>query len=399
MSVSQSPFKEKAYHALRDQTLQQALKNVKRGFVAKRSKALDKLPRFDQMRDHAVAIKDHTLENLDYYLAQFEASVQAQGGHVHWASDAEAACRQVLEICRSVDAKLVVKSKSMVTEEIGLNAALEAANLQVVETDLGEYIIQQRRERPSHIVAPAIHLLKGQVADTFYRQHKQLDPTRSLEKPEELLHEARRVLREKYFSAEVGITGANFLIAETGDAIIVTNEGNADIIQTLAKVHIVIASIEKVVPTVEDGLQCLRLLSRSATGQEITSYVTFAGGIRHEGDWDGPEQFHVILVDNGRTKMLGTVFQEMLRCIRCGACLNHCPVYEAVGGQTYGSIYPGPMGAILTPALFGLEKNKDLPQASSFCGRCEAVCPMRIPLPKMMRHYREQAFEKRLSSL
>ena len=217
-----------------------------------------------------------------------------------------------------------------------------------------------------------------------------------LEEPRTLLAEARGALRDRFLKADVGITGANFLIAETGSTAIVTNEGNGDLTQTLPRVHIVLASLEKLVPTLEDASTILRLLARSATGQEFSVYTTFSTGPRRAGDLDGPEEFHVVLLDNGRSRMLGTEFQEMLRCIRCGACLNHCPIYQSVGGHAYGWVYTGPMGAVLTPALIGLEEAGHLPNASTFCGRCEAVCPMRIPLPKMMRHWREREFERHL---
>ena len=398
MHLTSKHFKSNARKALHDETLQKALDYIKIGFVKKRAKAVEQLPEFNAIRDCAVRIKNHTLNNLDYYLEYFENQVVQSGGHIHWAVDAKEANEQVISICRTSNAKLIAKSKSMLTEEIQLNEALEKSGFKVVETDLGEYIIQLRHEPPSHIVAPAIHLLKEQVAETFYKNHQGFDPGRSLKKHEELLEEAKKILRKKFLSADVGITGANFLIAETGTSVIVTNEGNGDLTQTLPKTHIVLASIEKIIPTIEDAIQILRLLSRSATGQPITSYVTFSTGPKRSNDLDGPEAFHVIIVDNGRTRLLGSEFQAMLRCIRCGACLNHCPVYDAIGGQAYGSMYPGPMGAVITPSLFGIQASKDLPNASTFCGRCEAVCPMHIPLPNMMRHYREQEFQQHLSS-
>jgi L-lactate dehydrogenase complex protein LldF len=227
--------------------------------------------------------------------------------------------------------------------------------------------------------------------------HTHLDPNRDLSEPVQLLTEARQVLREKFLAADVGITGANFLIAETGTSVIVTNEGNGDLTQILPKIHIVIASIEKLVPTLDDVSQILRVLARSATGQEMSVYTTFSTGPRRPGDVDGPEEYHVVVLDNGRSAMLGTSFQDMLRCIRCGACMNHCPVYHAVGGHAYGWVYPGPMGAVLSPSLIGVDKAGHLPNASTFCGRCESVCPVRIPLPKMMRHWREQEFERHLT--
>jgi L-lactate dehydrogenase complex protein LldF len=285
----------------------------------------------------------------------------------------------------------------MISEEIGLNGHLEAAGIVPVETDLGEYIIQLRGETPSHIIAPAVHLTKEQIEKDFRRVHTQLDPNRDLTEKRSLLTEARTMLREKFLAADVGITGANFLIAETGSSVIVTNEGNGDLTQILPRVHIVIASIEKVVPTLEDVSQILRVLARSATGQEMSVYTTFSTGPRRATDVDGPEEYHVVLLDNGRSAMLGTEFQDMLRCIRCAACMNHCPVYHQIGGHAYGWIYPGPMGSVLTPSLIGVDKAGHLPNASTFCGRCESVCPMKIPLPKMMRHWREREFERNLN--
>jgi len=285
----------------------------------------------------------------------------------------------------------------MVAEEIALNEHLEANGITPVETDLGEYIIQLRHEPPSHIIAPAIHLMKEQVADAFRGAHTELDPARPLTDPRALCDEARTVLRPRFLAADVGITGANFIIAETGSSIIVTNEGNGDLTQILPRVHIVVTGIEKIVPTLEDAATLLRLLARSATGQEFSSYTTISTGPRRAGDLDGPEEYHVVLVDNGRSAMLGGEFQDMLRCLRCAACLNHCPVYAAVGGHAYGWVYPGPMGAVLTPALVGVGEAGHLPNASTFCGRCESVCPVKIPLPKMMRHWREREFSWRLS--
>jgi L-lactate dehydrogenase complex protein LldF len=291
----------------------------------------------------------------------------------------------------------VTKGKSMVAEEIGLNEHLEANGIEPVETDLGEYIIQLRHEPPSHIIAPSVHLTKEQVESDFRRAHSDLPADRDLSEPTALLAEARGKLRQRFLAADVGITGANFLIAETGTSVIVTNEGNGDLTQILPKVHIVLASVEKITPTLEDVSQILRLLARSATGQDMSVYTTFSTGPRRPGDPDGPSEYHVVILDNGRTAMLGSDFEEMLRCIRCGACMNHCPVYHEVGGHAYGWVYPGPMGAVLTPSLIGIDKAGQLPNASTFCGRCEAVCPMRIPLPNMMRHWREREFEKHLS--
>ena len=384
-------FKANAKAALADPQLQQALGHVRRNFVARRSQARERLPEFDALRDEAKAIKDHALAHLDIYLEEFERKVIEQGGEVHWALGAAEARGIILDICRHAGARVVTKGKSMISEEIGLNEHLQAAGIEPVETDLGEYIIQLRHEAPSHIIAPAVHLTKEQVERDFRAAHRDLPADRQLIEPAALVAEARAVLRQKFLAADVGITGANFLIAETGTSVIVTNEGNGDLTQSLPRVHIVLASIEKIVPTLKDVSTILRVLARSATGQEISTYTTFSTGPRRGSDPDGPEAYHVVILDNGRTEMLAGELREALRCIRCGACINHCPVYQAVGGHAYGWVYQGPIGSVLTPALTGLAKSADLPNASTFCGRCEDVCPMRIPLPKMLRHLRDEA--------
>jgi len=394
MANAKHNFKAGAARALADTALQKALQNVKRGFVVKRGAAKAKLPEFDTLREEARALKDHTLSHLDLYLDAYERKVIESGGQVHYAPTAADARAIILKLCQEAGAKLVTKGKSMVSEEIGLNAHLQKARIEVVETDLGEYIVQLRGERPSHIIAPVIHLNKETIEADFRRRHERLPRERRLDQAQYLVADARKVLREKFLAADVGITGANLLIAETGSSVIVTNEGNGDLVSTLPRMHIVIASIEKIVPTLEDAATILRLLARSATGQEITTYTTFATGPRRDRDPDGPSAYHVVLLDNGRSEMLGNEFADMLRCIRCGACLNHCPVYGAIGGHAYGSVYPGPMGAVLTPQLQGIDGARDLPNASSFCGRCEAVCPMDIPLPDMMRSWRERDFAR-----
>ena len=397
VAIHSPEFKQNAREALDDEQLQRALHHVREGFIGRRAAAAEALPEFEALRDNARDIKNHVLSHLDLYLENYEAQVIAQGGHVHWAADAIEARGIVLDICRKGNAKSVTKGKSMITEEIALNEFLESNGITPVETDLGEYIIQLRGEHPSHIIAPAAHLTMDQVKDDFRRAHTDLPGNRRMSEPQDLLSEARGILREKFQKADVGITGANFLVAETGTSVIVTNEGNGDLTQILPRVHVVLASIEKIVPTLEDMSQILRVLARSATGQEMSVYTTLSTGPRRKDDPDGPEEYHVILLDNGRSNMLGTEFQDMLRCIRCGACLNHCPVYQAVGGHAYGWVYPGPMGAVLTPQLIGVDQAGHLPNASTFCGRCESVCPMRIPLPKMMRHWREREFEQHLS--
>ncbi len=389
-------FKQNAREALANVNIQAAMSTTGSGFVGKRAAARAALPEFDDLRDRARDLKNHVLGHLDLYLEHYEDQVTKAGGHVHWAETAEDARRIVLEICRKAGAKTVNKGKTMISEECGINDYLEENGIQPVETDLGEYIIQLRREAPSHIIAPAIHVTVPEVDALFREKHGHLDKDRPLDHAL-LLAEARKILREKYFEAEVGITGANMLVAETGQSVIVTNEGNGDLSQSLPRVHIVMASLEKIVPTLEDAANVLRVLARSATGQEMSVYTTFSSGPKRDADPDGPEEYHVVLLDNGRSGMIGTEFQEMLRCIRCGACMNHCPVYQAVGGHAYGWVYPGPMGAVLTPSLIGVEEGGQLPNASTFCGRCESVCPMRIPLPKMMRHWREREFERQLT--
>ena len=396
MEASAATFPENVTKALADKPLQFAMTETGPRFIKKRTVAREALPEFDDLRDQSRDIKDHVLEYLDIYLERYEAKVQASGGQVHWAATAEEARAQILGICQRVGAKIVTKGKSMISEEIDLNQHLVDNGIQPVETDLGEYLIQLRNERPSHIIAPAVHLTRDQVEADFRKAHTHLDPNRDLTEIPALVEEARTVLRQKYFEADVGVTGANFLVAETGTSIIVTNEGNGDLTQLLPKVHIVIASIEKIVPTLEDASTILRVLARSATGQDFSNYTTLSTGPKRTSDPDGPEEYHVVILDNGRSNVLGTEFQDMLRCIRCGACLNHCPVYQAVGGHAYGWVYPGPIGSVVTPALVGIENAKHLPNASTFCGRCEEVCPMRIPLPKLLRHWREKEFERHL---
>ncbi|MEX0808838.1 MAG: LutB/LldF family L-lactate oxidation iron-sulfur protein [Dongiaceae bacterium] len=391
-AVTSARFGENARAALADKQLQVALGHVRRNFIERRAKAVADLPEFDALRDAARDIRDHVLNHLDLYLERFEKKVIEQGGRVHWCASAEDARATILSICRIAGARTVTKGKTMIGEEIAINDFLAANDIVPVETDLGEYIIQLRGETPSHLIAPAIHVTKNQVSETFRAHHTDLDPARSLEEPQTLLAEAREKLRSKFLAADVGITGANFLIAETGQSVIVTNEGNGDLTQTLPKTQIVLASIEKIAPTLEDASVLLRVLARSATGQEMSVYTSFTTGPRRAGDLDGPENFHVVIVDNGRSQYLGTEFQPMLRCIRCAACLNHCPVYQAVGGHAYGWVYSGPIGAILTPALVGIDRASPLPEASSLCGRCEQVCPVRIPIPSLLRRWREVSF-------
>jgi len=386
-------FKAQATAALANAELQRALHKAGGGFVDKRRAAVAAFPDFEGLRERGKRIKDHTLCHLDVYLARFAAQVEANGGKVHWAEDGEAARRIILDICRRARARSVTKAKTMVGEEIGINDALEAGGFEVVETDLGEYIIQLAKEPPSHIIAPAIHKTREQISALFDQHHHGSHTPRLREVPE-LVDEARQVLRNKFLGADVGITGANFLVADTGTVVLVTNEGNADLSLTLPDTHIVLAGIEKVVPTLADATTLLRLLARSATGQEISTYTTFVTGARRPDEPDGPSDYHVVLLDNGRSRMLADEFREMLRCIRCGACLNHCPVYSAIGGHAYGWVYPGPMGSVLTPQFVGLDAAYDLPNACTLNGRCQSVCPVKIPLPSLLRRLRERQFER-----
>lgn len=392
MNYDPRSFPEAAQEALQDPQLRPALARLKTHFALGRELAAARFGDFEALREHGRAIRDSALANLDTLLEEFERKVTARGGYVHWARDAAEARTIILGILRTSGARSVLKGKSMVSEEIALNPHLEENGIRPVETDLGEYIVQLRQEPPSHIIAPAFHLSKEQVADTFRASHKELDPARSLIERTALVAEARRVLRAQFESADAGITGANFLSAAEGAAVLVTNEGNGDLTRLLPCTHIVLTGIEKVVAHLDDVAVLLRLLTRSATGQDISSYVTIMSGPRATDETDGPENFHVVLLDNGRSRLLGTEAHDVLRCIRCGACLNHCPIYGAVGGHAYGATYPGPIGAALNPGLLGIAAAHHHADASTFCGRCAEVCPVKIPLPKIMRYWRVQEF-------
>jgi L-lactate dehydrogenase complex protein LldF len=392
MQVTSMYFKARAREKLRDERLQQALARLQTNFVDARARAIAELPDFERFREAAARIRERALADLDLYLEEFEKNATARGAEVHWAATHQEAARIVCEIARRHGVRKAVKSKSMVSEECDLNEALEAAGVEVVETDLGEYILQLAHEPPSHIVAPVVHKNKDEIADLFEQRHRR--PRQS--EIGALCREAREVLRPHFLTADMGISGANFLCVETGSTMIVTNEGNGRMVTTLPRVHVAITGIEKVVPTLEDLATLLRLLPRSATGQSITNYVTLSTGVKGEGDLDGPEHFHIVLVDAGRTALLGTALQPMLRCIRCGACMNHCPVYQSVGGHAYGWVYPGPMGSVLTPAYVGLENALDLPYAATLCNQCGVVCPVKIPLPELMRKLRERQMERGL---
>ena len=362
-AIASTPhFKANVHEALTDARLQGALPHA-RNFTFRRAAAAERLPEFEALRDSARAIKDHTLAHLDLYLEAYERKVVESGGHVHYAQDAEEARKIIIDLCKSLNARSVTKGKSMISEEIGLNAALEAAGMEAVETDLGEYIIQLRGEAPSHIIAPAIHVSMRDVEEEFRKAHRDLPADRDLSQPEQLLGEARAILRAKFLAADVGITGANFLIAETGTSVIVTNEGNGDLTQILPKAHIVIASIEKIVPTLEDASAVpARAGALGDRPGHVGLHDASRPGRAAPGDPDGPEEYHVVILDNGRSAMLGGEFEDMLRCIRCGACMNHCPVYQAIGGHAYGWVYPGPMGAVLTPAADRRRRGRPIAQ-------------------------------------
>jgi L-lactate dehydrogenase complex protein LldF len=392
MRVTSGEFKTWAPVKLADANLQAALRKLQGNFVRGRADRVAELDQFPAIRDAAAAIRERALADLDIYLEQFERQATANGAVVHWAETTADANRIVCELAARYGVRKAVKSKSMVSEECALNDALEAAGIEVVETDLGEYILQLAKEPPSHIVAPVVHKTRDEVSDLFVEHHAKPRKTDI----SELTREARDVLRPHFLSADMGISGANFVVAETGSTLIVTNEGNGRMVTTLPRVHVAITGIEKVVPTLEDVATLMRLLPRHGTGQTITNYISITTGPRRTADLEGPEHFHVILVDAGRTKLLGTDMQPMLKCIRCGACMNHCPVYQSVGGHAYGWVYPGPMGSVLTPSYVGLENARDLPHASTLCNQCGVVCPVKIPLPDLLRKLREQSFERKL---
>ncbi len=393
-------FKANAAAALANPVLQANMRTSKGKFVDKRRVAVAEFEAeggdFEALREAAAELRNRVLADLDLWLEKFEAAATARGATVLWARDGAEVCRHVAEIARRHGVKKAVKSKSMLSEEAGLNQALEAAGVKPVETDLGEYILQiNDNEPPSHIIAPVVHKSLDEVADLFEKVHRK---PRKTEIPA-LTREAREVLRSHFLDADMGISGGNFLVAETGSVALVTNEGNGRMVTTLPRVHVVVTGIEKVIPTLEDLSLLLRLLIRSATGQHISNYVSLLTGVKHPGDLDGPEHLYFILTDNGRAGLVGSEFQDMLRCIRCGACMNHCPVYQTIGGHAYGWVYPGPMGSVLTPLYTGLDQALDLPHAATLCNQCGVVCPVKIPLPELLRRLREKQVETKLRPL
>jgi L-lactate dehydrogenase complex protein LldF len=409
MTGSNVNFYERVEDALKDKKLHAALELATTRFVTLRANGFTSLPEIEALRDHARRIRAHTLANLDGYLAQFAAAVEASGGHICWAETPEEANRYVVELARARGVKSVVKSKSMISEELELNHELEAAGVRVVETDLGEYIIQLAQEKPSHIIAPVIHKSRQQIADLF---REKLNATEAdLADVPSMTALARRLLRADFLQADMGISGVNFGVAETGSICLVTNEGNGRLTTTTPRIHVAMMGMERLVPTIEDLGVMLQLLARSATGQKLSVYSNIitgprrgsegtkewgSGGARSSsnpksGEPDGPDELHIVILDNGRSKVLGSEMAEILYCIRCGACLNICPVYQQIGGHAYGSVYPGPVGAVLTPSLYGLDPWSNLPHASSLCGACREVCPIRIDIPRMLLKLRDES--------
>jgi L-lactate dehydrogenase complex protein LldF len=388
-----TPLRERTGQALRDTFLQEALTIATTKFIGLRREAFGEFPEGEALRDQARMIKEATLQHLDQHLERLIDNVERQGGHVHYATTSEEARRIVLDIARRAGARMAVKSKSMATEEIHLNDALQAAGITPVETDLGEYIIQLAHERPSHIIAPAIHKTKGQVAELFARElGRETRPD-----PEVLTRIARDELREKFLAADLGITGANFGVADTGTIVLVTNEGNGRMVTSLPRVHVAVMGVEKVIPSMTDLAVFLAILAKSATGQKLSVYTSLVNGPRRGGELEGPEEFHLVLLDGGRVRQLAGPLREALSCLRCGACLNVCPVYRQIGGHAYGYTYPGPIGILLTAMLNGSASVKELAHASSLCGACLDACPVRIDIPRMLIELRRDVAERAIA--
>ncbi len=384
-------FDENARAALGDAQLRGALRNATSLFGTRRLAAARGLTNWEELRTKARAIKDDVLLHLDQYLEAFVNKAEGRGAKVHWARDAEEANRIICNLALERSARTVVKSKSMTTEETHLNTALEAAGLQVVETDLGEYIIQLANETPSHIIVPAIHKTKKQIAELFTAVLG-IAPTDDVAK---LTSTARTTLRDRFAAADVGVSGVNFGIAETGTILILENEGNIRLTTSLPRIHIAVMGIEKILPRFADLDVFLKLLPRSGTGQRLSTYQSLITGVKRKPDDEGPDELHIVILDNGRSRMLAhPVTRQSLACIRCGACLNACPVYQQIGGHAYGSVYPGPIGAVITPQLIGLDKAAQLPYASSLCGACREVCPVKIDIPRLLLHLRSEISQR-----
>ncbi|MEJ9279426.1 LutB/LldF family L-lactate oxidation iron-sulfur protein [Ureibacillus thermosphaericus] len=390
MKTSAEQFKDRVENNLNDSFMRGAISSAQNRFQSRRQERVNELENWEEWRAHGEEIRKHVLDNLDAYLYELSENVMKRGGHVFFAETAEEASQYIKNIAIQKQAKKIVKSKSMVTEEIHLNAALEEAGCEVIETDLGEYIIQLNHEPPSHIIAPSLHKNRYQIRDIFAEKIGY----KNSEKPEEMALYVREKLRKEFLTADIGITGCNFAVAESGTVTLVTNEGNADLVTALPKIQITVMGMERIVPTFEELDVLVSLLTRSAVGQKISSYVTMITGVKGEEESDGPEEFHLVIVDNGRSKILGTDFQPILQCIRCAACVNVCPVYRHIGGHSYGSIYSGPIGAVLTPLLGGYADFKELPYASTLCGACTEVCPVKIPLHKLLHLHRQKIVEQ-----
>ncbi|GAB4550373.1 MAG: LutB/LldF family L-lactate oxidation iron-sulfur protein [Anaerolineae bacterium] len=390
MEVQANQFQQSATIALADIQLQTALDRGTGNAYNGRLRAMGETTDPEALRAQSALAKRRALHKLPDLLEQFEAAITQRGAQVLWAEDAASANQLVVEIARKHGVQRIAKGKSMATEETNLNHSLEAAGLHVIETDLGEYIVQLSGDHPSHIVMPIMHKTREEVRDLF-AEKLGMSPS---DDPADLTAFAREKLRFEFQAADMGITGANFLIAETGTVAIVTNEGNGRMCSSLPRVHVVVAGIEKIVETVEDFATLVQVLSRSATGQRMTSYTHLMSGPKRPEDPDGPEFMYVILLDNGRSRIRATDYAESLACIRCGACLNACPVYQNVGGHTYGWVYSGPIGAVITPLLKGLEHASPLPHASSLCGACKTACPVDINIPDMLLHLRADLVEE-----
>ncbi|WP_078409201.1 LutB/LldF family L-lactate oxidation iron-sulfur protein [Priestia abyssalis] len=391
MKIGTDGFKDRVDKGINNEFMRMAVAGAQERLRTRRLDAAEELGNWEEWRSLGEEIRQHTLENLDYYLQQLSENVVKRGGHVFFASTAEEANEYITGVIKQKNAKKIVKSKSMVTEEINMNATLESLGCEVIETDLGEYILQvDDHDPPSHIVAPALHKNKEQIRDVFEEKLAY----KSSSKPEELALHARKMLREEFLSADVGVTGCNFGIAESGSVSLVTNEGNARLVSALPKTQITVMGMERIVPTYEEFEVLVSLLTRSAVGQRLTSYVTTLTGPKQLGDVDGPEEFHLVIVDNGRSNILGTEFQSVLQCIRCAACVNVCPVYRHVGGHSYGSIYSGPIGAVLSPLLGGYDDYKELPYASTLCAACTDACPVKIPLHELLHKHRQVIVER-----
>jgi L-lactate dehydrogenase complex protein LldF len=396
MLTSAADFKVSAKRLTRDLDHRARIQKALRGYETKRDENKLKFGSWASARDAASEIKWDAINHLDEYLTQFTEKLEARGATVFWANDGDRAREYIVQLVRSKGAKRIIKSKTMTSEEIHLNDALEKAGFEVAESDLGEYIVQLRSEPPYHLVFPAMHLTRGQISDIFQEKLGSA-PTDS---PEELTMIARDVMREKYITADIGISGANFAVAETGMISITENEGNARLTTSLPRVHIVLVGIEKVLPRMEDLALFLPMLATSGAGQALTCYNTMIGGPRGEGESDGPEEMHVVLLDNRRTELLADPEQrDALHCIRCGACLNVCPIFRNVGGHSYATTYQGPIGSVITPHLRGLQEWKHLSYASTLCGACTEACPVKIDLHHHLLHNRRNAMEQKPNHL